>query len=597
MNNINNNNFELKDFSLVEEKKLNAFPFLLSEFAKDKDDTDDDKVIKLNGNHYHQMVFLSDVEFKKNDMDDIINGVFDVDILVLIDEKYINNEANLKTFLRTVYSYLSKFKSFKILNNTFYYCSSKEIDKINQNHKNELLKQKNRDAKIQKILGNNDNIREESSNIETATKSNFINLIKKAYAQGATDVHFTLMKDTGHATIEIRRLKQLEILQRVTYNEAAMMLSAAYTSMAEDSSLSSATFQLEEIQDARIIVHLNSRDYIALRYASTPNAFGSTVVLRILPIGVDKKEVSNFDNAGFLPSQVKQIKAIARNPRGCIFVCGETGSGKSTTLKMLVTERLNERPGKRIYSIEQPVEYKMPAGVVQISVGKSSLPEHLKATLRLDPDDIVVGEVRDHDTASLLLGAEETGHGLMCSLHTSAALDVPGRLTGEQLQLPIEGVASARFISGLIFQKLVPVLCDHCKVPIKEIDMNEEVMERLDKVVDWDKHTIYTRNPDGCKHCNHKGVNRLEVCAEVVNPDLKMKEFWMKKRFLEAYEYWRATRDPDESKENAQGLTALEIAIIKMRKGQMCPIDIEREFGNIDEALVMDDGIRSYKEV
>lgn len=583
---------------------LKDHPYVCS--IKRGEDANGVGLFKLTNEHSHQMVFLSNVELHESDSDDLKSGVITAEVLILVDKECVRKET-ASVFARSVLSYISRYKGINVTLNTLFYCSKKEIDAINQEFQKGIVEAKKNEKKVSKVFGST-NAMDGAGSIDSETKSKFIGIVKEAYFKNATDIHFNLSKEQDKAEIEIRLLKQIEPLRSgLGYGEVLEMLSSAYSSMAEGSSLSSGTFNIDEIQDARILINLNSREYIALRYASTPNAFGSTVVLRILPIGVEKKEVKSFKDAGFLESQEKQIRAIARNPKGCIFVCGETGSGKSTTLKMLVEKRIEERPGKRIYSIEQPVEYKMPKGVIQVSAGKLPLSEHLRATLRLDPDDVIVGEVRDNDTASLLLSAEETGHGLMCSLHTSSAMDVPARLTGEQLRLPIDGVTSARFISGIIYQTLIPVLCDECKIPISEAEegaVDIELQERLDRIAEMPHDNIFIRNPKGCKCCNHRGVTRLEVCAEVVQPDLKMKRLWSEKKFIEAYEHWRHTRQPDDlnngqesTHESTQGLTALEVAILKMKKGRMCPIDIEREFGNIDEAQVLDDGVRNYKEV
>lgn len=443
-----------------------------------------------------------------------------------------------------------------------------------------------------------DGLASDSGEPASGALTNFYNTCRKAFYEGGSDIHFLLNKQKATCVIQIRVNGEIEVLQEIDYQRGIEMCRAAWTSLAEPSSRSHNSFIEDEFQDARILMDVDEDNHIGLRYASTPEASGTVIVMRILSLDVKDKKFLELEDMGFLTSQVRMIEAIMRNPIGTLFVAGVTGSGKSTTLMTLLNKKVKDQPYKKIYTIEQPVEYLIP-GVVQIPAKAGGMTRAITAVLRLDPDTIMIGETRDKETATLVASASNSGHSVLTTLHASGAMEIPSRLTSDAMELPTDTVSSLSFISGLLYQKLVPVLCDKCKTPFDSSiytgdPVKESFLSRVQSVVDLDEEQVYSRNHSGCSSCR-KGVTGVEVCAEVVIPDLKMRAFWRVKDDIGAYQHWRGTRNYGKN-DGAQGKTALEVAIFKMEKGMMCPADIENAFGNINEDIVMEDGVRLHNE-
>jgi type II secretory ATPase GspE/PulE/Tfp pilus assembly ATPase PilB-like protein len=284
---------------------------------------------------------------------------------------------------------------------------------------------------------------------------------------------------------------------------------------------------------------------------------------------------------------------MINKPVGVIIVAGETGSGKSTTLANAIRGviRDNSRNGVpeiSVYTLEEPVETLIP-GADQVPVsGKGAMAKAMRNVLRLDPDVIMVGEVRDQETAELMATAVQSGHKVLTTVHTSSALEVPGRLIGQQLRLPLDLIASPNFIAGLIFQRLLPVLCEHCKRPLQATDLahsgnlrDRELHERLKRVGAHKDNTLFTRGA-GCPRCDNTGYKGRTVCAEVVLPDNTMLKHWAHGNLFDAIEYWRSIRESNNNPHSSQGRTALEHALSKMMAGKICPHDVEHGFGNLD---------------
>lgn len=540
---------------------------------------------------------------------DLKSGAYTLELTVLISADFLNGlkKPGVFAFVRLIKSHLRLFKGVTIKENTLYAVPEQEIADIYKQQKDEYESISNIKKKMDSLgevsLQNENSL---VDSISTDATSDFSGLCREAYNLNASDIHIMLKKDEDICEIEIRVWGSIQKLEsrKMSYRKGLEMCSAAYSTMADPSSRSHQAFNTGQRQDCRIPLDLGDSERIALRYASSPSGFGANIVLRILTLNTKKKQTNDLLKMGFLESQVKMLLSIARKPIGGLLISGVTGSGKSTTMRVLMEDIKERYPGKKIISIEQPIEYEM-QGIVQVNVFKENdkdtnpAAKCVKSAMRQDPDNIGVGEVRDAESAELLASAVESGHAVMATVHASSALEVPSRLSGQAMQLPLDTVASLSFISGLLYQKLVPVLCEHCKTPFDAENYAEsdiDFLNRVQSVTDLNENQIYTKNENGCSHCNGTGVKGREVCAEVVIPDLKMRQFWLKGDFLGAHQHWRSTKNREDS-ESAQGKTSLEIAISKMNKGYVCPHDIEKAFGDINEDFIMEDGVRSYSEV
>jgi len=210
-------------------------------------------------------------------------------------------------------------------------------------------------------------------------------------------------------------------------------------------------------QDGRIAMKVNGRG-IDLRVATLPTVYGEKVVMRIL----DKSSaVLSLEDLGFLPETLHRFEASYRKPYGTILVTGPTGSGKSTTL--YATLNVLNQPDRNIITVEDPVEYRLP-GINQVQIhSKAGLTfaGALRSILRADPDIVLVGEIRDRETAIIAIEAALTGHLVLSTLHTNDASSTPLRL----VEMGVEPFLVCSALDAVVAQRLARRLCDKCKEP------------------------------------------------------------------------------------------------------------------------------------
>ncbi len=357
-------------------------------------------------------------------------------------------------------------------------------------------------------------------------------------------------------------------------------------------------FNERKYQSASIDIKISGKD-LKLRYQSVPAGFGGfDVVLRLLPVGRDDEQYTPLEKLGFTDTQTKHLTSIINKPVGTLIIAGVTGSGKSTTLKNLLMLLNAQREYQiKIYTIEDPPEYKIPY-VTQIPVLrpdndqelaaiKSPFDAPLIASMRGDPDVLMIGEVRDVLTGDGLKKAAQSGHQVMTTVHSTSAMGIIERLEDFGITKTILG--SPEFLNGLVYQKLVRIICPTCSVPFtskiqtqapKQEDI--ELAERLSFVADLGVDNIKIKGK-GCKDCKYQGVIAREVCAEVVVPDVEMLKLFRSGKQIEAKAYWRSLSDDDWYSENMTGKTVIEHALSKMRQGRVSPYDIESVMGPVDQ--------------
>lgn len=427
-------------------------------------------------------------------------------------------------------------------------------------------------------------------------KETFDRMLEEALRQKCSDIHI-IVTDKNGAQILFRVDGDLIKYMEISRDRALTMIRAVYNA----DSLEKEDSQFDEkAQQQAIIPRTISNQDIQLRFQSSKTFDGFKVVMRILNLGTkeDSDDVYNYkklDELGYGRSHVENIEAGILKPVGATIIAGVTGSGKSTTLKHLLMF-LNHKTGfvKSFYTIEDPPEYKIP-GVIQIGVlrGKkvekdgSPFAKTLKTLMRFDPDVIMIGEIRDEFTAESLTKTTESGHKVLSTTHASSALEIVKRFYGFGVEA--NDMASPSFLSCLIYQKLLPVLCPHCKEKLKDklqdADVPDDLVNlknRLEKVCDVNKDDIYIRKEGGCEHCKGRGISGRTVCAETIVPDLTLLTLFRDNKMIEAKEYWRSLSDKKPDSDNFNGKTVLEHALYKMRKGEISPVDIEIELGVVD---------------
>jgi type IV pilus assembly protein PilB len=258
-------------------------------------------------------------------------------------------------------------------------------------------------------------------------------------------------------------------------------------------------------QDGRIPFKVDGREY-DLRVSTIPSIFGEKVVMRIL----DKNNaLVGIEHIGLLPHNLDRFDAMIRKPYGIILLTGPTGSGKSTTLYSMLSQ-LNSSE-RNIVTIEDPVEYQLP-GINQMQVNVKAgvtFANGLRAFLRQDPDIIMVGEIRDAETARIAIHAALTGHLVLSTLHTN---DAPASLT-RLVDMGIEPFLVASSIIGVVAQRLVRMLCDRCK---KMYTPPPELLRRLGIVPPDDGSRITFYSPGACEFCNNVGYKGRTGIFEIM---------------------------------------------------------------------------------
>ena len=256
-------------------------------------------------------------------------------------------------------------------------------------------------------------------------------------------------------------------------------------------------------QDGRIQLRVHGRE-IDLRVSTVPSLFGESVVLRIL----DKEHTSlDLISLGFDKDIHQQFLKTIALPHGIMLVTGPTGSGKTTTLYGAL-QVLNS-PDKKIITVEDPVEYQL-NGVTQIQVRTQvdlTFANALRSVVRQDPDIIMIGEMRDLETASIAVQAALTGHQVFSTLHTNDAGSAITRL----LDMGVQDYLLTSTVNGIVAQRLVRTLCTHCR---KAHDVLPELRQQLqlDKIGYQEGQFVY--EAVGCDQCSHSGFNGRTIILE-----------------------------------------------------------------------------------
>jgi type IV pilus assembly protein PilB len=304
-------------------------------------------------------------------------------------------------------------------------------------------------------------------------------------------------------------------------------------------------------QDGRFRVRYKGR-LIDFRVSIMPTIHGEDAVLRVL----DKESMSekfaklSLDVVGFSEADLVKFRRYIKEPYGMVLVTGPTGSGKTTTLYAGVSEIKNDED--KIITIEDPVEYQI-KGITQIPVNEKkglTFARGLRSILRHDPDKIMVGEIRDQETAQIAINAALTGHLVFTTVHANNVLDVLGRF----LNMGVEPYNFVSALNCILAQRLVRVICVYCKAPVQYPD--SYLIESGLNPEEWRDVTLY--EGPGCFECGGTGFRGRTAIHELLDLSEHIREMILDKR--PASEIKRAARD--------EGMTFLrDHAIDKAREG------------------------------
>jgi general secretion pathway protein E len=413
-------------------------------------------------------------------------------------------------------------------------------------------------------------------------------LLQAAIERHVSDIHLKI--DDDHAVVQFRTHGELVVYSELAPQHAEAFARAAHNAADVDSK--PPTYSKTDQQSMSVSRTLQSGQSVKQRDQTSPVwPGGQKIVMRVLLAGRNAP-VKSLEILGYEPDQIRMLHHMLSTPVGVIMMAGTTGSGKSTTLQTLMKLLRQGNEGASLYSVEDPPEYVL-EGVDQIpvvrrkNVGANENPfaETMRAILRKDPDVIMVGEVRDRESGLCLIGMTQSGHKVLSTVHASSAFGITERL--EKLGIDVQTQASRGFISGFVYQSLLPVLCPHCKVRYAPLagDKLDQAMPGIHgrvTAVSFPEDDIYVKG-DGCDRCGGLGISGRTVVAEILIPDLRILQMFREGKFADAYEYWRSKRTKPAGLQAPSmiGYTALDHAILKMRRGEVSPLNIEQRLGHL----------------
>ncbi|EAA7555357.1 pilus assembly protein [Salmonella enterica] len=403
---------------------------------------------------------------------------------------------------------------------------------------------------------------------------------------GASDIHCTT--HPGLTRIEMRVHGELETISELAEEDGNAQAATIILSMCD---VTDPQFYPGQKQDGRVAAKfLRKVGLFGARYSHTPTADGLHYVMRVIPD--DGDVVPTLENLGYLPEQIRLIHRILRIPEGMVILSGPTGSGKSTTLRACSDLYLKRtRYKKRLLTVEDPPEGRI-VGAIQTPILCDKADEAevrraweraLSSALRLDPDAILPGELRD--LISILAGifAAQTGHLVFTTLHANSAFSIPERMITMGANAGL--VADAQLLIGLISQRLVQVLCPDCRIPwsVKKEQLTTEEREYLEKYCTVEgvcrPENLHFRNEDGCPSCRKavtinrrqvatvgKGVGGRSVVAEVVRPDTTLFRLLIQEGKEAAKAYWLS---------ELGGITRRTHLLHKLNDGLVDPLDAD----------------------
>jgi type II secretory ATPase GspE/PulE/Tfp pilus assembly ATPase PilB-like protein len=339
-------------------------------------------------------------------------------------------------------------------------------------------------------------------------------LLVDAVKRGASDIHF----EPEYAFLRVRYrvdgvLEQIRSLHKTYWAGIAVRIKVI-------SGMNIA--ETRAPQDGRLSLNLNGRP-VDFRVSSQPTIYGENIVLRVLD---REKSIINLERMGLTQETLNKLQLMLARPEGVLILTGPTGSGKTTTLYSLLS-RLNVE-SVNIMTLEDPVEYPVTM-MRQTSVNeaaKMDFANGIRSIMRQDPDIILVGEVRDQETAEMAFRAAMTGHQVFTTLHTNSAMGAFPRL----LDIGIDPAIMAGNIIGVVAQRLVRVLCPSCKEPY--VPPPEEAIVLGVK----GQQEVQVCRPVGCKLCAGKGYRGRIAIMELLHMDADLDEL------VARFARWRSRR-------------------------------------------------------
>lgn len=411
---------------------------------------------------------------------------------------------------------------------------------------------------------------------ESDKQNKILSIIKKAVDMGASDIHIEISSYTRFLfRIDGSRVAMPEFEQ--SEQEGKQLVQSLYNSMCDERSVS--TFSYQEPTQGKI-----REDYVKAfglstgRLASRPGGSGGVlVVIRLIS---RRRHSNTLEQLGLMPSEARIIRTVLSKPAGVILSSGPTGHGKSTLSQAMAEIYAAEHPGKSLISVEDPIEspiegvFQTPLIITDRHDGAKLGQAWAKAIsnlMRLDPDGIYIGEVRDNSSGNGVIEAAQTGHMVLTTIHTNHPIDILQRVRRWGIEQDL--LTDATLITCLIGLRLVQKLCPCCKRKYSsnrdDIDpIFQDVIERYTQV-----DNVYMLNRTGCKECNFTGIKGRTGVFEVIETDAKFMRLYEQEGKFSAYQYWRNERG---------GITLCQNVTRLINAGEIDPVESHKSICNLD---------------
>ncbi len=357
------------------------------------------------------------------------------------------------------------------------------------------------------------NLNELGNKLKDISAEEGLNLILVGgYKTGASDIHIDPEEDRVRLRFRIDGVIQnIFTMERKTYEKLVTQIKYDGKMRLNVSSVP---------QDGRTSFKVN-KNQVDVRISTLPTEFGETILLRLLDT---RNTIQDFEELGYSGTALNNLENAIGKSHGMILVTGPTGSGKTTSLYAIL-QKLN-RPENKIITLEDPIEYHIPQ-ISQSQINEKNgydFAGALRASLRQDPDIIMVGEIRDTDTAQIALQAALTGHIVLSTLHTNSALDSIPRL----INMGIKPFMIAPALNAVVAQRLVRRVCKVCKTnrPLTETE-KAEIAALQTKFPTLSIHLpeeVTSPNPSGCDRCSHTGYKGRIALVEVLVVDAELRQ-------------------------------------------------------------------------
>ncbi len=347
--------------------------------------------------------------------------------------------------------------------------------------------------------------------VKTAPVSKMISVILKHAIEGAaSDVHIEPVSKESRVRYRVDGILHTSLVLPIKVHKSLVARIKVLANMKLD--------ETRLPQDGRFKMRYENRD-IEFRVSTLPLLDNEKVVMRILDTS---KSIISLEDLGFTDRNLSRLLKQMKQPHGLILVTGPTGSGKSTTLYSMLS--ILNQEGVNIITLEDPVEYNLP-GIAQSQMRPEiglTFANGLRSVLRQDPDIIMVGEIRDNETAELAIHAALTGHKVLSTLHTNDAFGAIPRL----LDMGVEAFLISSALNVIVAQRLVRRICQHCKqlVPIEASQAEEIAAEIKGMPIHFLPHDVSLLPPykiyrgQGCAHCENTGYHsRIGICQVLEN--------------------------------------------------------------------------------